>query len=144
MIDDIVVVEEDAVREPVVAQELPDVFRRVELGAFGWQEEERQIIGDVELAGRMPSRPIDKQDGVTSRRNILDDFIEMQLHRLGVALGQDQADRLAFLWADRAENVGRGGALVGGRRGPRPPLCPAASDLVLLSDAGFVGEPHFY
>ena len=67
MIDDIVMVEEDAVREPGVGLELPDVFCRVEFGAFG-RKEERQTIGDVELAGRMPSRPIDKQDGVTSRR----------------------------------------------------------------------------
>jgi hypothetical protein len=33
-IDDIVVTTEDAVGEPVVADELPDVFGRVELGAF--------------------------------------------------------------------------------------------------------------
>ena len=92
----------------------------------------------------MPTRLIEQQDGVASRRDLLGDFIEMQLHRLGVALGQDQADRLAFFRADRAEDVGRGGALVARRRGPRSTLGPAAGDLVLLSDAGFVGEPDFY
>jgi hypothetical protein len=34
MVDEIVVVFEDAVREPVVAHKLPDVLDRVELGAF--------------------------------------------------------------------------------------------------------------
>ena len=35
MVDEIVVGFEDAVGEPVVAHELPDVFDRVELGDFG-------------------------------------------------------------------------------------------------------------
>ena len=40
MIEDIVVGFEDAVRQPVVAHELPDVLDRVELGAFGreWKQ----------------------------------------------------------------------------------------------------------
>ena len=119
----------------------PIVAVRVQLGAFGREEDERQIARDVELAGGMPTRLIEQQDGVASGRDLLGDFIEMQLHRLGVALGQDQADRLAFF---RADDVGRGGALVARRRGPRSTLGPAAGDLVLLSDAGFVGEPDFY
>jgi hypothetical protein len=144
VVDDIVVAKEDAVGQPVVAHELPDVFLRVQLGTFGREEYERDVAGDVELAGGMPTRLIEQQDGVASRRDLLGDFIEMQLHRLGVAPRQDQADRLAFFRADRAEDVGRGGALVARRRGPRSALGPAAGDLVLLSDAGFVGEPDFY
>ena len=144
MIDDIVWIEEDPVGQPVVAHELPDILDRVELGTFGREGHEREIGRHIELAGHVPTRLIEKQDGVASRRDILGDFIEMQLHRLGVAPRQDQADRLAFFRADRAEDVGRGGALVPQRRGPRPALCPTASDLVLLSDARFVGEPDFY
>ena len=52
---------------------------------------------------------------MASRRDILGDFIQMQLHRFGVALGQDQADRLALFRTDRAEDIGRGGALVARR-----------------------------
>src|SRR5271157_742796 len=92
----------------------------------------------------MPSGFVEHEDGVATRRNVLGDFIEMQLHRLDVAPGQDQADRLALLRADRAEDVGRGGALVARGRGPRSPLGPAPGDLVLLSDARFVGEPDLY
>src|SRR5439155_10969555 len=47
-------------------------------------------------------------------------------------------------WADGAEDVGRAGALIVRRRGSRPPPCPAACDLVLLADPGFVLEPHLY
>jgi hypothetical protein len=144
VVDDIVVAEEDAVGQPVVAQELPDGLYRVEFGTFGREGYEREVARDVELAGRMPSRLIEKQGGVAPGRNVLGDFIEMQLHRLGVAIRQNQADRLAFFRADRAEDVGRGGALVARRRGTRPTLCPTSGDLVLLSDTGFVGEPDFY
>jgi hypothetical protein len=35
MVDDVVVGLEDAVGEPIVAHELPDVFLRIEFKAFG-------------------------------------------------------------------------------------------------------------
>jgi hypothetical protein len=68
----------------------------------------------------------------------------MQVHRLGVAGGQDQSDALALLGADSAEDVGRGGALIAGRAGAGTALRPAARDLVLLADARFVLEPNLY
>ena len=71
MVEQIVSVEEDAVGQPVVAQELPDGLDRVEFGTFGRQGDEREIVGDVELAGRMPSRLIEDEDGAASRRNVL-------------------------------------------------------------------------
>ncbi len=43
VIDDDVVASEHAIGEPIVAQELPDVFGRVEFGALGRQRDE----GDV-------------------------------------------------------------------------------------------------
>ena len=36
VVDEIVVGFKDAVGEPVVTQELPDVFDRIELGTFRW------------------------------------------------------------------------------------------------------------
>ena len=45
MIEDVVVGFEGAVRQPVVAHELPDVLDRVELGAFGRQRHEGDIGG---------------------------------------------------------------------------------------------------
>jgi hypothetical protein len=68
----------------------------------------------------------------------------MQVHRIGVAFGQDERRARAVLGRDRAENVGRGGALVLGRGGPRAALRPAPGELVVLADARFVGEPDFY
>ena len=37
VVDEIVVGTKDAVREPVVAHELPDILDRIEFGGFRWQ-----------------------------------------------------------------------------------------------------------
>ena len=77
-------------------------------------------------------------------RNGLGDLHEMQVHRLGVAGGQDQGRTLALFRADGAEDVGGSGALVAGRTRTRAPLGPPAGDLVLLADTRLVSEPDFY
>ena len=77
-------------------------------------------------------------------RDHLGDLGEVQVHRLGVAGRQDQGRALALLWADRAEDVGRGGALITGRAGAGAALGPPAGDLVLLADTSLVCEPDFY
>jgi hypothetical protein len=68
----------------------------------------------------------------------------MQVHRLDIADGQDKPCAFAFFGADGAEDVGRSGALIVWGRGPCAALGPAPRDLVLLADAGFIGEPDFY
>ncbi len=60
----------------------------------------------------MPSRLIEENDGVFARRDAARDFLKMQVHRLGVADGQNERRALAVLGADRAENVGGGSALI--------------------------------
>ena len=72
------------------------------------------------------------------------DLGQMQVHRLGVAERQDQARGLAIFRADRAKDVGGGGALIVRGGWPCPAPGPAPRDLVLLTDPGFVGEPEFY
>ena len=79
-----------------------------------------------------------------SWRHLGRDLGEVQVHGLGVAGGQDQGRALALARADGAEDVGRGRALIVGRRGPRSPPRPAPGDLVLLADARLVGEPELY
>src|SRR5450631_573300 len=92
----------------------------------------------------MPAGLIGQEHGVSARRDGRGDLDEMQVHRLGVAGGQDQSDALALLGADSAEDVGRGGALIAGCAGAGTALRPAARDLVLLADARFVLEPNLY
>jgi hypothetical protein len=144
MVDEIVVGFEDAVREPVVAQKLPDVFDRIELGAFWRQRNDGDICGHDEAGRQVPASLIDQEDGMGSGRDRFGDLCKMQVHRLAVAGRQDQGRALALLGADRAEDVGGSGTLVARRTGAGAALRPAASDFVLLADAGLVGEPDFY
>jgi len=44
VIDEIIVGLKDAVREPVVAEKLPDVFDRIEFGAFRRQGDDGDVV----------------------------------------------------------------------------------------------------
>src|SRR5215475_14466025 len=135
MVDEIVVGFEDAVGEPVVAHKLPDVFDRIELGAFWRQRNDGDICGHEETGRQVPASLIDQEDGMGSGRNRFGDLCKMQVHRLAVAGRQDQGRALALLGADRAEDIGGSGTLVARRTGAGAALRPAASDFVLLADA---------
>jgi len=144
MVDEIVVGFEDAVGEPVVAHELPDVFDRVELGAFRRQSDNGDVGRHNEARRQVPASLIDQEDGVGTGRDDLGDLREVQVHRFGVAGRQDQGRALALLWADGAEDVGRGGPLITGSAGAGAALCPSAGDLVLLADTSLICEPDLY
>ena len=144
VIDEIVVGFEDAVGEPVVAHELPDVFDRVELGGFRRQGDDGDVMRHDEAHRHVPAGLIDQEHGVCAGRDGLGDLGEMQVHRLGVAGRQDQGRALAVFRADRAEDVGGGGALITGRAGAGAALGPAAGDLVLLTDTSLICEPDLY
>ena len=144
MIDDVVVSFEDAVGQPVVEHELPDVFGRVEFRAFGRQRDEGDIGRHDETARHVPSGLIDQEHGVRAARHLGGDLRQMQVHRLDIADRQNERRALALFGADGAEDVGRGGALIVRGRRPCAAFCPAPRDLVLLPDAGFVGEPDLY
>ena len=92
----------------------------------------------------MPACLIDQEHRMGAGLDGLGDLHEMQVHRIGVAGGQDQGCTLTLLWADGAEDVGGSGALIAGRTGTRATLRPAAGDLVLLADSSLVREPDFY
>ena len=74
----------------------------------------------------------------------LGDFGQMQVHRFGVAGGQDQSRALSLLRADGSEDVGRGGALIPRSAWASAALGPPAGDLVLLTNARFIRKPNLY
>ena len=64
VIEDVVVVSEDAVGEPVVAQELPDVPDRVEFRRSGRERQQGGVVGDLERRGGMlPETPGSENGG---------------------------------------------------------------------------------
>src|ERR1035438_5866879 len=144
VIDDIVVGFEDAVREPVVAHILPDIFDRVEFRAFRRQRDNGDVGGNEQSCCQMPSGLIDEKDGVGSWCDRLGDFREVQVHRFGIAEGQDQSRALALFRADGTEDIGRGGSLIPRSARASAALGPPAGDLVLLADTSLVLEPNFY
>src|SRR3982074_1748942 len=144
MLKDVVVGAEDAVGEPVVADELPDVFNRVEFRAFGRQRDERDVRRHDELVGQVPSGLVEDEHGVSAWRHRHRDLGQMQVHRGDVAAGQDEGGGLAVLGADGAGDIGSGVALIVRPRGSRAAPGPAPGDLVLLPDPGLVGKPDLY
>ena len=144
MVDDVVVRCKDTVGEPVVAHELPDIFNRVKLGAFGWQRDNADVAGYLEFSSHMPTRLIHEYHGMGARRYCKRDFGEMERHGLGITKRQNQTCTLAKLGTNCPEDIGRLRPLILGCRGPRPALGPAPRNLVLLADPRFVLEPYLY
>ena len=128
----------------VVAQELPDVLDRVQLGRAGRQRQKGHVRWHIERPGEMPSGLVEKENGMGAARHHGADLGEMRLHGLGVAERHDEPGALALGRADRAEKVGPGRALVVRRPGPGPALRPSAGQLVLLTDARFILPPELY
>ena len=69
------------------------------------------------------------------------DLIEVELHGLGIGVGQSQGSSRAPGRADCAEQIGALIALVGWLSGPRSALSPLPYEAILLADPRFVLEP---
>ena len=144
VIEQVFVGSKDAVGQPIVTHELPDILDRVQLGTFGWQRHDGAVLGHDEVVREMPSGLIDEEHGMSAGRDLGGDLGEMQAHRLGVAVRQDERGALAFAGTDGAEDIGRRGALIMRRAGAAAAPGPAAGDLIFLADTSFVSEPDFY
>jgi len=106
VIDDVVVGFEDAVRQPVVAHELPDVFDRVEFGTPRRKRHQGDIGRHDEVGGAMPSSLIENDDGMSAGCDMEGDFLEMHVHCCGIAARHDDAGSLAFSGTDRTKDPG--------------------------------------
>jgi hypothetical protein len=89
-----------------VAQELPDVFLRVQFRAFGRRRDQRDIGPDDQGAGEMPSGLIDQKRHVRTRHDLRRDLGEVEIHRPSVAPRHDERC-LCRLGRDRAEEAVR-------------------------------------
>ena len=144
MVEEIVVGGEDAVRQPVLADELPDVFDRVQFRAFRRERHERDCRRHDKTIGQMPSGLIEQEHGVFAGSDLGRDLGQVQVHRLGIAARQDERCALPVARADGAEDIGRCGSLIPRSARASAALGPPAGDLVLLADASLVLEPNFY
>ena len=63
-LDDGVVIFEDAVREPILAEVLPDVLDRVQLGGARGQQDDGEVFRNLELAGAVPTGAVHQDDAM--------------------------------------------------------------------------------
>jgi hypothetical protein len=94
-------------------------------------------------AGDVPPSPVEKHHSVCAFGDAARDFVEVELHHVGVGIGKRQGRSDASRGADRAEQIGVVITLVGGLPWPCSPRGPLPSLTVLLADAGLVLEPDF-
>src|ERR1700747_252992 len=144
VVDDVVVGFEDTVRQPVVAHELPDVLDGVELGASRRQRHQGNVGRHDQLGRAVPSGLIEDDHGMGARGDVEGDLFEMHAHRLAVAGRHNDARRLSFKGADRAEDPCRGAALIPWRRWPGAAPCPSPGQLGLLANSCLVLPPQLY
>ena len=143
MVDNVVVGLEHAIGEPVIAHELPDVFNRVEFRRARRQWQDGNVARHDQILRQMPASLIHNEDSMRIVGNMAVDFGQVLVHGIGVAPRHDEGCGFSALGADSAEDVCGAGALVVWSRRPRSTFRPAARDLVLLPDPGFVLEPDF-
>src|SRR5829696_5802999 len=137
-LDDGLVALEDAVREPVLAEVLPDVLDRVELRGARGQEDERDVLRHGEPGCGVPAGAVEEQHGVGAAPNHARDLVEVELHGLAVGIGHGERGAGCARRADGAEQIGALVALVGGLARARAAPRPLPHEAVLLADAGFV------
>lgn len=116
--DDIVVGFEDAVGEPVLAHEEPEIFNRVQLWRFRRQRQNSDVGGDNECVGHMPTGLVHDEDGMCAIGDVTGYFCQMLGHCVGITPRHYESGGLAELGADCTEDVGGAGSLVMRRERP--------------------------
>ena len=128
---------------PRIAHELPNVFHRIEFGRAWRKRQDGDVGGDVEFRAGMPRGLINDEDSVSVRRYGLRDLVEMPVHGVEVAPGQDEGRSLALFRTYRSEDPGRTCALIGRRAWTGAASGPAARQLRFLADPRLVAPPEF-
>ena len=86
---------------------------------------------------------VEHEDGMAPGCDAAADLGEVQVHGLGIDVGEDQRRSEVACGADGAEQIGPIVTLVAGRSGPTAALCPDAGQRALLANPGFVLPPQF-
>lgn len=82
MVDDVVVGLEDPVGEPVVANKLPDVLDRIELGAARRERQQGDVGQDDQFGRSVPSGLIEDDHSMSTGRQVEGDLFEMHAPNL--------------------------------------------------------------
>ena len=141
--DDGVVIVEHAQRQVIFSQVLPDVLGRVQFGRIGWQGDQGDVAGSLQLGAGVPAGTVDYQRAMGAGGDGAADLLEVQLHRLGVGVRQHQGSAGGALGADGGEDIGPFIARVARAAWPRTDPRPNPGQRTLLADPRFVLEADF-
>ena len=125
----------------ILAEVLPDVLDRVQLGRARWQQDDGEVLGDLERVGAVPPGAVHQDDAMGLGGDVAADLVEMHLHGGCVGEGEHESGTLGSHGTDCAKEVGVRVALIGGQAWPCSLLRPNAHTPVLLSRPGRVLEP---
>ncbi len=104
-VDDGVVIVEQPVRKEALAQIQPDALDRVQLGRVRWQRHQRDVAGDLQRTGAVPSGLVQHHHGVLVSPALGGEALQEQAHRLGRDLRQHERGALAGCGLDGGEDV---------------------------------------
>ena len=96
------------------------------------------VFRHVELAGDVPSGSVEQQHRVGALGDIARDFVEVELHHVGVGMRKRERGADAPRRANGAEQIGVVIALVAGLARSRSAPGPLPNLAVLLADPGLV------
>ena len=143
-IDDGLVGCEDPVGKVIVSKKFPDVFDWIKFRRVKWQAQQPDIVRHHQaLAGLMPTRAVQCHDSESARADPAADFLQMQVHGLGIGVRQHQTRPDTACRADSAEQGGTFVALIAQRGGSAAALRPDAGQAAFLPNARFVLPPQF-
>ena len=90
----------------------------------------------------MPTGTVQNQHGMCPWRHPRADFLQVQVHRVGIGGRQDQSGSGIAAGTDRTENISPFVTLVAWRRRAAAPLGPKVSQAALLTDPRLVLPPE--
>ena len=99
-----------------------DALDRIELGAVGGKLDQRDVVGDAQVAGDVPSGSIGEHGHVLVVGDRVGEPIEELLHRLGVGIRHDEREAVVAARLDGCEDIGEREALVAQARRGSPRL----------------------
>jgi|GEM_PF-2126204 len=104
-VDDGVVVFPRAMREDAFFEMGPEALDRVELGREGRETDRFRVFEQDEVAGVVPTGPVDQQQRTGVRRHLAAELVEEGPHRRGPDDRRHEAEGGVGLGADRVEQL---------------------------------------
>ncbi len=130
---------EDAVREFLLPQFVPEVLLRVELGRVGGQAQQPDVGGHCKILGHVRACAVHHHDDEVAPMGDADLRQELT-HAVGVHLGRDHPVELSLDRADGAVDIDELALVAVAHRGPLGLGRPASPDSNHATEASFVLE----